>query len=301
MSKYIFTKDSKFERPRGVSEDTFISASYGESFIYEPIDVPLRIYHFSGSPVPQQNYKLIHSLKNTINYYSANDDLFNYDSIIQNPFTLYTFSSNHLGSGFERGSVKLTIYYSGSILSTVSDFREDGVLYTENDEKAGLILYNEGFLIINHTSSLNSDSLVFNANETSFEDNPRWIHAFLDSEKPLYYDIEYNVKNSTPVSTFFIHLNKNEFNHSNNSTYIESGSYFANSGSYFFKENEEISIKNTIKSPFVSGSSNFEKQTFISKIGLYDKDKKLIGVASLANPVRKTENREFTFKIKVDW
>ena len=44
---------------------------------------------------------------------------------------------------------------------------------------------------------------------------------------------------------------------------------------------------------------NFEKQTFITRIGLYDKDKKLIAVGSLANPVRKTENREFTIKLKI--
>mgnify|MGYP003332734796 FL=1 len=96
------------------------------------------------------------------------------------------------------------------------------------------------------------------------------------------------------------YANKNELNHSNNETYLESGSYSCDSGSYFFKESENTVIKNTVKSPFVSGSANFQKQTFISRIGLYDENKKLIGIASLANPVRKTENREFLFKLTLD-
>ena len=41
--------------------------------------------------------------------------------------------------------------------------------------------------------------------------------------------------------------------------------------------------------------------TYISKIGIYDKDKNLIGVAKLATPVRKTESRSYTFKMKLDF
>mgnify|MGYP003338390764 CR=1 FL=1 len=50
----------------------------------------------------------------------------------------------------------------------------------------------------------------------------------------------------------------------------------------------------------MSGSAPFEKETYISRIGLYDKDRKIIGYATLANPVKKTENREFIFKLKID-
>jgi hypothetical protein len=79
------------------------------------------------------------------------------------------------------------------------------------------------------------------------------------------------------------------------------GNYYAIITEKTFIENDKIIIKNIVKSPFVDGSANFEKETYITKIGLYDKDKNLIGIVSLANPVRKTENREFTFKIKIDY
>ncbi len=76
MSKYRFIKDSNLERPHNILYSDYVSASYGTEFDYEPVDVPLRIYHFSGSITGSDEYKIIHSLKNTINYYSANDDLF---------------------------------------------------------------------------------------------------------------------------------------------------------------------------------------------------------------------------------
>ena len=72
------------------------------------------------------------------------------------------------------------------------------------------------------------------------------------------------------------------------------------SGSFTYKENETVQIKNIVSSSYVDPTGSFEKQTFISRIGIYDKDKNLIGVAKVANPVKKTEDREFTFKLKLD-
>ena len=47
-------------------------------------------------------------------------------------------------------------------------------------------------------------------------------------------------------------------------------------------------------------TGSFKKQTYISKVGIYDDQRRLIGIAKLANPVRKTEDREYTFKLKLD-
>lgn len=301
MAKYRFIKDSKLERPRSVDKNTFISASYGDIFDYEPKDIPVRIYHFSGSSLTHDDYKLFKSLKNTINYYKAQDDLFVYENLLDKPLTMYAFSTAHLGSGFERGSVELKYYLSGNIISAASDFREDGVLYSHTDEKVGIVLYKEGFILINNTASLSDQIANFSSNYDTFQDNPRWIHTFLSASDSLYFDINYNTKNDVSTNVNFVYAEKNQLNHSNDPTYIESGSYRPISGSFFFKENEDIRIKNTVKSPFISGSANFEKQTFITRIGLYDQDKKLIAVGSLANPVRKTENREFVFKLKIDF
>ena len=59
-------------------------------------------------------------------------------------------------------------------------------------------------------------------------------------------------------------------------------------------------IKNTVSSSYVDPTGSFEKQTFISKVGVYDKDRNLLGVAKMATPIKKTQNRNLTFKIKMD-
>jgi len=40
--------------------------------------------------------------------------------------------------------------------------------------------------------------------------------------------------------------------------------------------------------------------TLQGPVGIYDENKNLIGIAKVATPVRKTVERDFTFKIKLD-
>ena len=47
-------------------------------------------------------------------------------------------------------------------------------------------------------------------------------------------------------------------------------------------------------------SSSFKKQTFISTIGIFDDQRKLIGTVKLATPVKKLETLAYTFKVKLD-
>ena len=47
-------------------------------------------------------------------------------------------------------------------------------------------------------------------------------------------------------------------------------------------------------------NEKFRRQVYISKIGVYDEQKNLIGIATLANPVLKDENEDFVFKLKMD-
>jgi hypothetical protein len=51
----------------------------------------------------------------------------------------------------------------------------------------------------------------------------------------------------------------------------------------------------------VGDTGSFVPQTYISKIGIYDQDKKLLGIAKLATPIKKTPSRSFTFRLKMDF
>ena len=101
------------------------------------------------------------------------------------------------------------------------------------------------------------------------------------------------------------HAMKGHLNNSTNPTFIRSGQSgshcAATTGSLIYRESEKIEIKNIVSSSYDVPSASFAKETYISSIGIYDKDKNLIGVAKLARPVRKTEDRDFTFKMKLDF
>ena len=93
-----------------------------------------------------------------------------------------------------------------------------------------------------------------------------------------------------------------KFNHSNNLTYLEYNQTAAltpETGNYRYIE-RDLNIKNVVSSAYVDPTGSFEKTTYISKIGIYDEDRNLIGLASLAKPVKKTQDRDFTFKLKLD-
>ena len=56
----------------------------------------------------------------------------------------------------------------------------------------------------------------------------------------------------------------------------------------------------TYTSTYEDPNETTQNTTWISNIGIYDEHKNLIAIATLANPVKKTENRDFTFKLKLD-
>ena len=87
----------------------------------------------------------------------------------------------------------------------------------------------------------------------------------------------------------FAHADKGEMNHSNNPTYITFGQdKNPTTGSYVYSEPTNLSIKNIVSSSYADPTGSFQKTTYISKIGVYDEDKNLIGIATMATPIKKT-------------
>ena len=59
-------------------------------------------------------------------------------------------------------------------------------------------------------------------------------------------------------------------------------------------------IKNVVSSSYSDPYADFKKTTYISSVAIYDENKNLIGIAKLATPVKKTEDLEYTIKMKLD-
>ena len=91
-------------------------------------------------------------------------------------------------------------------------------------------------------------------------------------------------------------------NNSSNPSFVQSGSYVTSTSSLnSYVENDQVPIKNIVSSSYTGYNESFERETYISKIGIYDEDKNLIAVTKLATPLKKTNKREYTFKMKLDF
>jgi|TARA_R110001583_G_scaffold114224_9_gene264711 hypothetical protein len=122
------------------------------------------------------------------------------------------------------------------------------------------------------------------------------------------FEIAFNGINYIPTVTMLAHAPKNRLNHSNNPTYVAhssswdaSGSVETITGSTIYREYDKQQVNNIAYSEYNSVTGSFKKTTFISMIKIYDEDMNCIGVAKVAKPVKKTPEREFTFKLKVDF
>ena len=102
------------------------------------------------------------------------------------------------------------------------------------------------------------------------------------------------------------HAPRIALNHSNNPTHFDQSyletyvntSSFAETIQYY---ETPLKIKNVVSSSYNDPTGSFLKTTYISRIGIYDKEKNLIGIAKVATPVRKRENDSYTFKLKLDF
>ena len=131
-----------------------------------------------------------------------------------------------------------------------------------------------------------------------------WSDAQLYNHSASFH-MAFSGTHHVPTLTMFAHAPKAELNYSNNFTFLKNKSYtegtkLSSSAKSHYTEYDKVKIKNTVKSNFDNYDEPFAKQTFISKIGIYDENKNLIAVAKMANPIRKKEDRDLTFKLKLD-
>ena len=263
------------------------------------------------------------ALKNTINYYRYLSPHFEYSSSADSVSSglhsrdlesadvgLVSIPSIFYGKKVKKGTVNLEIYYTGSLIARAQDTKQNGELIqtygvgTPINNDIGLVLYNEGFVIL--TSSAALATVASTDNYTGTSDQPRWtyfaqsISGSIIAPKTTFV-MNMSGTTETQVMTMFATAPKGELNHSNNPSYLQTGSAaMVSTGSTAYIQSEVMPIKNVVSSAYADPTGSFEKTTYISKVGIYDKNKNLIGLAKVATPVRKTVERDFTFKIKLD-
>ena len=200
---------------------------------------------------------------------------------------------------------------------------------------AGVVLYNEGFVLLTGSWNLTEEGTRFcpshNENYTGSAGHPSWLcfaQTIATGSVTMpnsSFELNFSGTNYVPTMTMMAHAPRGKLSYSNNPTYVKFGERTKNiishisasgftevgnqslelpnafSGSKIFYEERDMKVKNTVKSPYTDPTGSFKKQTFISKIGIYDEHRNLVGVAKVASPVKKTEDRDLTFKLKLDY
>tara|TARA_R100000406_G_scaffold75921_1_gene56428 strand:+ start:325 stop:1485 length:1161 start_codon:yes stop_codon:yes gene_type:complete len=273
-----------------------------------------RYYYSTAVAEPSRKYS--RPLKNAFKHYSYLSPHYQYSSSLgdkasQN-LNLITIPSILYGSSIKKGTVRLRYYFTGSLIGELQDLNENGELIqvgpvgsTGSGSVAGVVLYNEGFISLTGSWSLNPETIAYDASDTS-----KWIYfgygandtnttPSLTSLSSSFL-LEYSGTTHIQTMTMLAHAKYGELNHSNNPTFYSGSENFQiSTGSYTYIETPPT-IKNITYSQFADEIPTLKKTVYISKIGIYDKDKNLIGIAKVATPVRKTEDNDYTFKLKLD-
>ena len=239
------------------------------------------------------------------------------------------------GSKIKPGSLSLKWYFTGSLIGELQDTKRNGELIQVNTSSnpeladnsgsvAGVVLYNEGFILLTGSWALNAEAIPLVSGSTSGK-VPSWVYfgagALDDVSQPTTsvtapatpsagastnfvsasFNLSFKGTTETQVMTMFAHAQRGMVNYSNNPTFLKYGQEEINlTSSQVYEENPDRLIANTVSSSYTDYSASFKRQVYVSRVAIYDDSRNLIGVATLSNPVLKEEDQDLTFKIRLD-
>jgi hypothetical protein len=262
-----------------------------------------------GTTLSGRKKKVLYSLRNSLDFYSVLSPHYAYSSSLGNKeaqkINMINVPSIFYGSSIEKGTVVLKYFVTGTLIAEASDTLKDGVLYqtsgSTTGSSVGVALYNEGILLLTSSANLDTHGEAYTSAATNYSASWHYFgttDAFSGAPSSSF-SLDFNGTSNVQALTMFAHAEENYLNFSNNPTFL-TGAIAAVSSSNVYHEDAEAEIKNIVTSSYANYSASFQPVTYISKVGIYDEDKNLIAVASLANPVRKIEGRSYTFKLKLD-
>ena len=305
------TKEGGLESFKTVDHAPFVSSSYGDVFSgsYPYVSSISSEYFTEGTPQHTPGKFRLLALKNTFNSYKHLSPQYSFEGKDFEKCRLISIPSIFYGQSIKKGSVELKFYVTGSLVGKLEDKKRNGELIqtepvdsSDYNKVAGVVLYNEGFVYLSGSWSLD-DNHQEPYNPAQPDTNPAWLWfmATGSSLENSSFALDFEGTEKIPTVTMFAKAGKGEFNHSNNKTYVEYGqdTSFTNQDN-IFSEKRNLQIKNIVETFYDDEDPPLEKTTYISKIALYDEDKNLIGIAKLANPVKKRQNDNIAFKLKLD-
>ena len=273
---------------------------------------------FAAAPT----YPHFFALKNRLDYYGFLSQHYKVSSSFGNKalqdVNLISIPSIFYGDKIDPGTVDLKWYLTGSLIGHLKDEKQNGELIqtgpygsTGSGSVAGVVLYNEGFILLTGSWALNPTSIGLESDGGTAPPSWKYFGAgALDgvtqssagaSYLSASFNLSFNGTNDVQVLTMFAHAKKGEVNYSNNPTFLKYNQSLTESvTSNIYEENADRQIYNTVSSSFPGHQAEFERQVYISRVAIYDENKNLLGIATLSDPVLKKEDEDLSFKIKLD-
>jgi len=260
----------------------------------------------------------INSLRNSLDHYSIHSKHLAYNSSLGDKSTqelsLVSIPSIFYGERIKKGSVKLDYYLSGTLIGTIQDTSYNGELIqtgpvgsTGSGSIAGCVLYKEGAVVLTGSWTLDATTIKYNGGDsvskwTQFGSGLHQDISTLTTLPSASFNVAFQSVTHTNTLMMMAHAKYGECNYSNNPTYKDyshPNNGVALTSSVSFVESS-VPPKNITHTELTDIIPPLKRETYISKVALYDKDRNLIGYAKVATPVRKTEDRQYTFKLKLD-
>ncbi len=267
------------------------------------------------------NKKYIRSLRNVIETQGNVSSGLGYGDLGTQRVNMICIPGIFYGSKINPGSINLEYYFNNSRIGKVQDSFSDGRLMEVSSgdnptyRQVGIAIYNQGLLLLTASHSLDGTLTQYGtgAPVLSGRDASRWVNfgsglpqvgealANVAPGAAPTYKISFEGTNNIPTLSMYAYSELGSDNYSHNPTFLTSSrseTIRYNSSSFY---QEEVNIKKTNKSDYKDAQEEFENVTYISKIGIYDRFKNLIAIASLSRPIKKTEKRDYMFKIGIDF
>ena len=317
-----------------VSFTTVSTSSFNSDFDYGdlitgsyPLSASIVRELFPHSTARSASANRINALRNTLDYYSNISKHYSYsssygDKNIQS-VNLISIPSIFYGSSIKKGTVNLKYYITGTLIGELKDENYNGELIqvgpsgsTGSGSVAGVVLYNEGFFVLTGSWKLGIRELDYKNAGTAITSSwlyygvgmndgiPEDDNSTATTRMSASYDMHFSGTTYVPTVTMLANAPRGELNYSSNPSYIDQSTNTAfvyKTSSLAYVESSKQSVKNTVSSSYVNPTGSYKPQTFITKVGIYDENKVLIAIANVATPVKKTEDRELTFKLKLDF
>jgi len=282
--------------------------------------------------VRRPNYRHYYGLKNSLNFYGTRSPHYfvEYSASVtgewnkdEQDINLISVPKIFYGTRMKPGSVSLKFYITGTLVGELQDTKYNGELIqvgppgsNGSGSVAGVALYEEGFALLTGSWKLTDQAFDFGGSGG----DPRidfitgsWLYFAAGANDGISgstvaaattsasFDMSFKGHTETQVLTMYAHARRGEVNYSNNPTFLDfNQTKVSVSSSNLYIENDSQTIKNTVSSSYKGFDAPFERQVYVSRVGIYDEDKKLIGVATLSSPVLKKEAQDLSFKLKLD-